>query len=385
MSLELGHGAASEALEMYLSIPPLLDSLEGYTRTTPAYLSSSSTSSTKTPFDLHREAHRYLSTAMSRAAVLSSRTENLTRSLRILRTYHSLSVSWAPSFRPTQRQRVLLLYLRALQAGYPIPNVACAMPYLIDTGSSDLSARQVWQKEVIDAIRQGQQLLNSTTTFPRAGTINLPVIRFTEACVALADIHTPFAKDVVAVLYWAMTLTFQSQSILRHLTRLLATSGSFTDAKRTFELYVQIVLKDRETKQPEISLQLKRRPTEDSPAHPDEIARQAEEAEDESGPEAEERKTQFAEAESDSNVDFVKTLVVGSRLLLKDLGEVEEAWRYANLAGKVVSMSDQRGRGVPAPVRAEVAECKGIVRMAMAMSSDMPGEQHRPGSPLTFD
>lgn len=377
MSLELKGGSSEAAIQAYLSIVPLLDSLEGFSRSTPSYLSANSSIS-KTPFETHREVHRYLSTALSRAAVLSSRSTDLTKSLRVLRTYHSLSSSWAPHFRPIQRQRMLLLYLRALQAGYPAPNVACAMPYLVDIGSTDLPARQVWKKEVLNAFRQGQQLLSSTTTFPRAGTINLPVRRFTEACVALADTHTPFAKDVVAILYWSQTLTFQSQSILRHLTRLLAVSGSYTDAKRIFELYVQIVLKDKETKQPEISLQLKRRQTEDTAAHPDEIAKQAEDAADESGPEAEERKSQFAEAESDSNADFVRTLVVGSRLLVKDLNEIEEAWRFANLAGKVIVISDQRGKGLPASVRAEVAECKGIVRMAMAMSSDMPGELFYP-------
>jgi hypothetical protein len=269
---------------------------------------------------------------------------------------------------------MLLLYLRGLQEGYPAPNVACATPYLVDIGSSDLPARQIWKKEVLEALRQGQQLISSTTTFPRAGTINYPVRRFVEACVALANVHTPFAKDVVAILYWSQTLTFQSQPVLRHLTRLLASSGSFTDAKRNFELYVQIVLKDRETKQPEISLQLKRRPTDDTPEHPDEIAKQAEEAENQVGPEAEERKSQTAEAESDSNTEFVQTLVVGARLLLKDLNEVEEAWRYANLAGKIVSISDSQGKGLSSSVRGEVAECKGIARMAMAMSSDMPGE-----------
>jgi hypothetical protein len=226
----------------------------------------------------------------------------------------------------------------------------------------------------LEAFNQGQQLLSGTTTFPRAGTLNIPVRRFTEACVALADIHTPFAKDVVAILYWAMTLTFQSQSLLRHLTRLLAASGSFADAKRHFELYVKIVLKDRETKSPEISLQLKRRPTISEAAHPDVIAKEVEEAEDDSGPEAEELKSQYAEAESDSVADFVHTLIVGSRFLLKDLGEVEEAWKYAGLAGKMVSITDHRKEHVPVKLRAELDECRGIVRMAMAMSSEMPGK-----------
>jgi hypothetical protein len=155
---------------------------------------------------------------------------------------------------------------------------------------------------------------------------------------------------------------------------LLVVSGSFADAKRNFELYVKIVLKDRETKQPEISLQLKRRPTISEAASPAEIARQAEEAEDESGPEAEEKKAQFAEAESDSTAEFIDTLLVGSRLLLKNLGEVEEAWKYAGLAGKMIAITDNKKEHIPRDLRARVEAAKGIVRMAMAMSTDMPGK-----------
>jgi tetratricopeptide (TPR) repeat protein len=372
MSIELSGGDGHTAIQAYLSTLPLLDSFESLTRPTPSYISQDPSPS-KGKFDSHQEVYRYLSTALSRAAVLSARTTDVTRTLRILRTYHSFSSSWPHSFRPVQRQRLLLLYLRALQAGYPAPNTACATPYLVDIGSSQAPGRQVWKKEVLEAFKQGQQLLSSTTTFPRAGTLNLPVRRFTESCVALADIHSPFAKEVVAILYWAMTLTFQSQSLLRHLTRLLAVSGSYADAKRNFELYVKIVLKDRETKQPEISLQLKRRPTVGEAAHPDEIARQAQEAEDESGPAAEEKKSQFAEAESDTTTEFISTLLVGSRLLVKNLAEVEEAWRYAGLAGKMISVTDQRKEHVARDLRAEVEACKGIVRMALAMSSEMPG------------
>ena len=341
MSIELSGGDGHTAIKAYISTLPLLDSFESLTRPTPSYISQDPSPS-KGKFDSHQEVYRYLSTALSRAAVLSARTTDVTRTLRILRTYHSFSSSWPHTFRPVQRQRLLLLYLRALQAGYPAPNTACAAPYLVDIGSSQAPGRQVWKKEVLEAFKQGQQLLSSTTTFPRAGTLNLPVRRFTESCVALADIHSPFAKEVVAILYWAMTLTFQSQSLLRHLTRLLAVSGSYADAKRNFELYVKIVLKDRETKQPEISLQLKRRPTVGEAASPAEIARQAQEAEHESGPEAEEKKSQFAEAESDTTAEFISTLLVGSRLLVKNLGEVEEAWRYAGLAGKMISVTDQR-------------------------------------------
>ena len=158
--------------------------------------------------------------------------------------------------------------------------------------------------------------------------------------------------------------------MLRHLTRLLVAVGDSVDARRTFELYVDLVLKARETQQPEISLQLKRRLTEDVPASPQEIEQQAEDAEDGGGPQAEERKMQTAEAEIDRDDEFIGALIVGSRLLARDLLEPEEAWRYACLAGDVVSNGDRTGRGVVARLRSEVEECKGIVRMAMAVGGE---------------
>jgi hypothetical protein len=217
----------------------------------------------------------------------------------------------------------------------------------------------------MEAIRLGRNLLNATTSFPRAGSINASVTDFVNLCVALADRHSPLTREVINTLWWSMNLTFQSQSVLRHLTRLLANAGDYSDARRTFEVYVQLVLKARETQQPDISLQLKRRPTEDAAAGPAEIARQAEEAEAEEGPEAEERKAQTAEAETDGDAEFIGALLVGARLLTRDVGEAEEAWRYACLAGDVMENAIRNGRGLSKALQAEVEECKGLVRMAM--------------------
>ncbi|EIW68009.1 hypothetical protein TREMEDRAFT_44986 [Tremella mesenterica DSM 1558] len=346
------------AFESYLSVIPLLKLFKQYNPPFPTYLSTPKTQNTALPFDRYREVFRFISTALTRAAIITSRANRpIINILRIVRTYHALSSSWPPAFRPVQRQRMLLLYLRALHAGYP------------PSGASPLPARMVWRKEVIEAMRTGRQLLATTTTFPRAGSVNAPVTAFTDLCVALYDTCPLLVKEVLGVLWWSMTYTFQSQSVLRHLTRLLAASGDATDARRTFELYVGLVLKSRQTAQPEVSLQLKRRPTEDMPASPSDIALQAGQAADGDGPMSEERKNQTAEAESDGDEDFVEALLVGARVLLKDLGDAEEAWRYVNLAGDVVINGDKQGQGCRGNLKAEVEECKGIVRMAMAMQA----------------
>lgn len=176
--------------------------------------------------------------------------------------------------------------------------------------------------------------------------------------------------EVIGVLWWAMTLTFQSQSILRHLTRLQTAQGDVKEARRTFELYVQLTLKARETQQPEISLQLKRRPTEDHPAGPKQIAREAEEAKEEDTMPG--RQGQISEVEIDSDAQLVEALLVGSRLLLKELGEAEEAWRYITLAGDVVEIADKGRHRLSIGLQAQVEEVKGIIRMAMGMRGESP-------------
>lgn len=361
------------ALQSYSSIIPLGHALSTLPVSTPAYLSNSP-SAARQPFESHRELHRIISSALCRAAILSARTsDNITGTLRILRSYHSFSSAWPASFRPLQRQRMLQLYIRALYSGYPPSNTAPDSPYTLDAAlpSPPTSARSLWRKEAIEAIRQGRSLLSATTSFPRAGSINAPVTNFSSLCVALADRCADVQREVVNVLWWAMTLTFQSQSILRHLTRLQAALGDSTDAKRTFELYVQLVLKARETHQPEIGLQLKRRVTDDHPASPDIIEKEAAEAKDEDEPEG--RQAQVSEAELDSDEHLTEALIVGSRLLLRDLGEIEDAWRYVCLAGDVVDAAAKTKGAMPlkSVLRGEVEECKGLVRMAMAMKGEL--------------
>lgn len=357
------------ALRAYTSIIPLLRPISTYTFPLPSYLSKSRDRATAFEFERHREICRWLATALTRAAVIAARRSDVTESLRILRTYHAFSLSWPATFRSNQRQRMLLLYVRALHAGFPPSGSVCEHPYLISEGASPQPARKVWMSEVNEALYNGRRLLSSTTTFPKAGAVNAPVIAFANIIVALYDQCQKLGRSISDTLWWAMSLTFQSQSILRHLTRLLAALGDSADARRTFELYVQLVLKARETQQPDISLQLKRRPTEDVPAGPAEIAQQAEDAEDEEGEVAEERKSQIAEAELDGDDEFVEALLVGARLLLKDLFEADEAWRYVNLAGDVILNADKRRNPTRQSLRGDVEECKGIVRMAMVMQS----------------
>ncbi|WVW81915.1 hypothetical protein I302_103918 [Kwoniella bestiolae CBS 10118] len=381
-----------KSIQSYLLTVPLLQSLSSYSLPLPSYLSNQQ--SPRSPFEPQREVYRWISTALTRAAVLSARQSNPTHqksqdTLRTLRTYHAFTSSWPATFRPIQRQRMLLLYLRSLDSSYPYPRAPPPeSPLLYSTSTpSTSSSRVLWTKEVVEAIHQGRALLQSTTTFPRAGSINRPVTEFAEVAVSLYSKSAELGREVISLLWWSMTLTFQSQTVLRHLTHLLADIGDSQDAKRVFELYVQLVLKFRETQQPEVSLQLKRRPTNEDAASPEQIRKQLE---SESGNPEEnvlETKEQVEEGESDSDREFIETLLGGTRLLARDLGEIEDAWRYVVLAGDVLNASNGVGVGITEELKARIEEAKGIVRMSLAVhtadSIDRPTYQAQAINHLT--
>ncbi|KAE8543160.1 hypothetical protein D1P53_000647 [Cryptococcus gattii VGV] len=276
----------------------------------------------------YREACRFFSTALFRAAILSARQPgHALQTLAVLRTFHAYSASWPPAFRPVQRQKMLILYLQTLS----------------------LSARpsRQWEKEALVALKNGQTLLEQTTTFPRAGSVNQPVILFCQHAMQLYTTHPrspAMSNQVLDLLWWATTLTFQSQSILRFLIRILSDREEYTDAKRVFELYVGLVLKARQTAQPDASQAI---PSADTESSPDEAL----------------VKEASSSHEIDDDTEFVSTLLAGAKLLTR-MDQPDEAWRYASLAGDVVQVTK-----LPAHKKAlevKVEEVKGIVRMLMA-------------------
>jgi hypothetical protein len=246
---------------------------------------------------------------------------------------------------------------------YPGVGVASETPFALGDASSTLSGRALWRREAADAIKLGRQLIGTTSAFPRAGTTNVVVTTFIEAVVALHDVSGALGREASGTLWWAMNLTFHSQSVLRHLTRILADLGDFTDARRTFELYVQLILKARQSQEPDSELKLKGRATDDLPTE-DEIRQQAKEDDD-----GQQRTGGKADGESDSDELFIGALLTGARLLARDLGDPEEAWRYIVLAGDVVNGRMARGMALAGSVVGEVEECRGIVRLAMGRSN----------------
>ncbi|WVQ76332.1 hypothetical protein IAR50_005997 [Cryptococcus sp. DSM 104548] len=358
------------AIQTYLSTVPLLQSLQSFTLPIPAYLGKSP--ARVASFEAHREVFRFISTALARSAVLSSREsgqEARQQSLQILRTFHTLSANWPSGFRPIQRQKLLILYLHALHSS---PFTSGSLLYT--SQPSSLSPAQLWHSEVLHALTQGKNLLSNTTSFPRAGAVNHPVLLFTTLSTqlyALSPLSSSLSQATLDLLWWAMTLTFQSQSILRNLLRVMVDRKEWEDAKRIFGLYVDLVLKARQTMSPDINLQLQKRPSDEDPHLQPTRQKSTSGAVPSPRPPPDEQPSSHG-SETDDDYDFVRTLLMGARLLSEHTNEPEEAWRYVTLAGDVLSVSQSLGQKSRAMkvLEGRVEEAKGVVRIIMSRTTD---------------
>ncbi|TYJ56742.1 hypothetical protein B9479_002512 [Cryptococcus floricola] len=357
------------AIQSYLSTIPLLQSSQSFTLPIPSYLGKSPAKVAS--FEAHREVFRFISTALARAAVLSSHEsgqEARQQGLQILRTFHALSSNWPSGFRPVQRQKLLILYLRALHS-----SPFTSGPLLYASPAPTVPPAQLWHSEVVHALTQGKNLLNHTTSFPRAGAVNHPVLLFATLSTHLYSLspHSSLSETTLDLLWWSMTLTFQSQSILRNLLRVMVDRKDWVDAKRIFGLYVDLALKARQTMSPEVNLQLQKRPSDEDP-HLKPTRRETTSGAVPSPRPAADSPTPPHGAEADDDYDFVRTLLMGARLLSEHTNEPEEAWRYVTLAGDVVSVSQTLGQKSKARkvLEGRVEEAKGVVRIVMSRTTD---------------
>ena len=139
-----------------------------------------------------REAHRWVARALCRGSVLVARQPDISSSLRFVRSYHAIADLWPTSFRPSERCFMLKLYLSALHAAYiphPTSNPSSSVAWYVFPMPSTIIPRgtiaQLWSREIIAAMEQGNTLLSEVTEFPKAGSINWRVVEFMQACVRL--------------------------------------------------------------------------------------------------------------------------------------------------------------------------------------------------------
>jgi hypothetical protein len=181
-------------------------------------------------------------------------------------------------------------------------------------------------------------------------------------------------------MWWATRLTFHSQRILRHLTRLLLASDNYVEAKKTFCLYVQLVSKSRQTQAGDTTLQ---------PAESDAIIDRRETAEIgetknkklSNGNENVEM-PQAHESESDEDETFLAMLVFGIRMLCRwgNEDDVTEAKRLVAIARNIVGAGGVSNQ----TARANLLTARGIVAARLIDYGEYLVEECLAGIALMF-
>lgn len=154
---------------------------------------------------------------------------------------------------------------------------------------------------------------------------------------------------------------------MRHLSHLLYMQGEITTATRTFNLYVQLVSKARQTSAGDVSLQLKRRPTEDPAAPPAEIS---EDIADEENVAQEDLRGMGLDADSDRT--FVLALTWGINMLAraaKCSSDAKEIERLAALA-RTIALEPKLVR--EQHIQARATRAQGLANTVMALYGTWP-------------
>ncbi|KAG8935289.1 hypothetical protein FRC01_003040 [Tulasnella sp. 417] len=327
------------ALASYDSGIALLDRL-AISRTTPQ-------GKTKTDlFTKYRELWRWAERTLRGAVILSARA------------------------RPYCRSAIYTLHMRAL----------CLAPPGIEPRDPSALSKQAWRDEARRLASEMKVILENITEFPRAGEVNHRVLDFVDLCVAAWEkggFDETDAGWVIDALWWSTRLTFHSHRVMRHLSHLLLIQDNPVTAKRTFDLYVKLVSKSRQTAGGDISLQLKHRPTNHPPAAPSGIVPQV--ADDEGLGENELR---GSGVDADSDRTFIHHLIWGVSMLAKfakSHTDAKEVQGLAKLANEVLQSNKHLLKDHA--LVAKVARAEGIAFLVLAQRE--PDTKLRPKHQLT--
>ncbi|GAA6000378.1 uncharacterized protein JCM10292_001484 [Rhodotorula paludigena] len=232
---------------------------------------------------------------------------------------------------------------------------------------------------VVRAWRDEERLLRRETRLPPAGETNRPYLAFLDQCVQTwreRGARRDEAGEVVDILYAALSHTFQSHLLLRHLVRALSLLGRYDEAGKALRLYRELWDKARETDAKEVAREMRALR---------EKARAQDEKRAEDGEKHGEKEQKGRDGDDDpyaSDIDsdgrFIETAVFGVRLLCRYLGgaRAKEAVDLARRARAVLDEGrDEKLRG-DKEIEARVERALGVALSALAAHEANP--DHRP-------
>ncbi|KAK4704926.1 cargo-transport protein YPP1, partial [Phenoliferia sp. Uapishka_3] len=289
--------------------------------------------------------------ALYRSAFWSRSSSDSSAALIPHRLYLRHSTRWSSSFRPTKT----LLIHRSLRS------------LLHEIGPSR-SNPQTWHAEVSENNKAQEAILRRTTSLPSAGDVNLPYLRFLDDVAEgwrIGGSGREGAGEVIEIMYNALTHTFQSQRLLRHLMFALTSKGSYVEAGKALKIYVELFDKARETDAAQVARDVRKfRAKADAATMPvekiEEKPVQVEVDEDEE------------EFDIDSDREFVRTLTFGARVSCKYLDDPEKGLKLAERAREIFDEGKDRSLSEDRKEESQIERALGVALGALTAKEADP-------------
>ncbi|KPV78685.1 uncharacterized protein RHOBADRAFT_51121 [Rhodotorula graminis WP1] len=229
--------------------------------------------------------------------------------------------------------------------------------------------------------RAEEALIRRGTSLPPAGETNAVYLRFLDEVVAAwraRGLPRSEAGEVIEILYSALSHTFQSHLLLRHLVRALSIAGRHLEATKALRLYRDLWDKARETDAKEVAREmrvLRARAWKEARA-----AGAGEAGEKEKGVERSGDEDGREEGPYDSDIDsdraFVDTALFGVRLLCRaQVGEPREAVELARRARAVFDEGRDEELRADKEVEARIETALGVALGALAAKEASPEQR----------
>ncbi|KAI8455682.1 hypothetical protein BY996DRAFT_1599708 [Phakopsora pachyrhizi] len=209
--------------------------------------------------------------------------------------------------------------------------------------------------------------MRKTTTFPRSGSINVLALEFTDLifdCFRLDYEDFRFTEQLIELLNRSNQLSFQSHRTLRYLICLLDFTKDWSEVETNLDLYIQLFSTSKTTRASS-SNQLDR----DNQREGEGIWNDPRvEHQDPSDPKNVSLDSHPGDFDSDLN--FIETVVLGSRVLIKHLNNPKKALDLLNRANQVLESSNDQNLRAESNLKSRLMRMSGIAMGALAEEAD---------------
>ncbi|KNZ48211.1 hypothetical protein VP01_582g5 [Puccinia sorghi] len=298
-------------------------------------------------------------------------------SLELHRCYHCRARYWPLSFRLNKRvviykSFIRLLLITARSNTWKSPSTQPVNEYSEVAISTSQDGELItvrshgigWRSELITITKSYNAILRMTTIFPKAGSSNHLVLEFCDMLYEgwqLGGSDPENTSQIIEMLHDATRRTFHSQRILRYLVQLLDVKHDWDEAEAALDLYSQLYITASANGNSDSSKSETPRPL---------VSAEAQFNGDADALQADGGGASSVVSNRDSDEDFIRTIIYGSRMLIKFINNPQKAAKLLDRAHYVMKTTKVEALQNDVCLKSRLARMRGIAAGACAQQAD---------------